>query len=176
MTDEPESVKEGLELLRGHFFAPDEGYDRADAFRENAIRLVVFDMHLAIEELLRSHVFDALQASSSQKAETVDYVKGLSSRQVLDLSAQLGVIDSPLYDRLRELNTLRNKAAHHWALEEPIKHRSGADTGTFGLVWKGARLTPDVVTGPFSELYGGIYTSLFESWVGTHGDERDGPV
>ena len=72
--DPPHSVEEGLALLDSHFFGredPDEKYLRADSFRENVIRLIVFDMHLAIEELLRALVFDALSARSSRRGETV---------------------------------------------------------------------------------------------------------
>ena len=65
----PESVSEGLALLEHHFFAsadPGEKYLRADSFRENVIRLIVFDMHLAIEELLRAHILRrALRARRS---------------------------------------------------------------------------------------------------------------
>lgn len=167
----PRSVEEGIALLDFHFFGsedPDERYLRADSFRENVIRLIVFDMHLAIEELLRALVFDALSARSSRRGETVAYVKGLSSRQTLDLSAQLGVIDDDAYERLRELNALRNRAAHHWAPDEPLQHRSG-DTGeAYLLRWNGDSLTPAVVKREFLSTYGTIYAALLARWRAAH--------
>jgi hypothetical protein len=169
--EEPRSVEEGLALLDFHFFAsedPSEKYLRADSFRENVIRLIVFDMHLAIEELLRALVFDALSAQSARRTETVGYVKGLSSRQALDLSVQLGVIGDDAYERLRELNALRNRAAHHWAPDEPLHHRSG-DTGeAYVLRWNGDRLTPAVVKDEFLTAYGTIYAALLGRWRAAH--------
>jgi hypothetical protein len=167
---EPESVREALALLDYHFFPQggEQKYLRADSFHENAIRLVVFDMHLAIEELLRSHLLDALSARSAEKDATVDYVKALSSRQALDLAVHLGVIDARVYDRLRELNSLRNRAAHHWHLEEPIRHRSHRDGEPEPLVWGGRRLTPAAVKKDFLAVYGGIYESLLDSWTQAH--------
>jgi hypothetical protein len=170
--NEPEGVKEALALLDFHFFPSDdesEKHLRADAFRENVIRLIVFDMHLAIEELLRSHVFDALSARSEVKSEhRISYVKGLASRQVLELAAQLGVIDSEVYGRLLALNALRNQAAHHWQLDEPITRRSGGASEQYPLTWEGQRLTPGIVKADFSTVYGEIYVALFESWLAAH--------
>jgi hypothetical protein len=166
--ERPESVSEGLALLDHHFFASDDPgarYLRADSFRENVIRLIVFDMHLAIEELLRAHIYDALALRSERKDETPDYVKGLSSRAALELAAQLGVIDAEVYERLRRLNSLRNRAAHHWDLGEPLRHRSGtADP----LSWNGKPLTPEVVKDEFLTVYGSIYDALLASWRAAH--------
>jgi len=168
--DEPQSVREGLALLDYHFFpqAADNRYLRADSFRENVIRLIVFDMHLAIEELLRSQVFDSLSQRSAQQQETADYVKGLSSRQVLDLAVQLGGIDAHVYEQLRELNALRNRAAHHWDLNGPIVRRSGEATAAFPLAWRGKPLTPAVVRDEFLDVYGHTYRSLFDAWLQAH--------
>ena len=171
MTEEPESVKEGIALLGYHFFPgedPAEKYLRADSFRENVIRLIVFDMHLAIEELLRAHIHGALSRSSASMGATSDYVKGLSSRQALDLAVELGVIDASDHRRLRELNSLRNRAAHHWELDEPLRHRSGTVTEPFLLSWNGGRLTPKVVEGEFLKVYGAIYSELLSRWRSAH--------
>jgi hypothetical protein len=46
-------AREGRELLDAFYF-PDDEDGRAKEFRENAIRLIVFDLHLAIEDLLKS--------------------------------------------------------------------------------------------------------------------------
>ncbi|HEY2200812.1 MAG TPA: hypothetical protein VGH56_02910 [Solirubrobacteraceae bacterium] len=161
-------MSEGIALLDHHFFAsgdPGARYLRADSFRENVIRLIVFDMHLAIEELLRAHIYDTLSHRSERQDETVDYVKGLGSRAALELAAQLGVIDAEVYASLRHLNSLRNRAAHHWDLGEPLRHRSG----TAGqLTWDGRPLTPEVVKDEFLSLYGAIYTSLLARWRAAH--------
>jgi hypothetical protein len=177
----PESVEEGVALLDYHFFAgadPAGKYLRAESFKENVIRLIVFDMHLAVEELLRAHVFDALSQRSQRRGETVRYVEGLSSRQALDLAAQLGVIDGATYGRLRDLNRLRNRAAHHWQLDDPLRHRSGAGGEHDRLSWDGGELTADRVKSEFLPVYGDIYAELLKSWRQAHpehhGNARDG--
>src|SRR5579863_5316075 len=126
---EPEAVRDALQLLDYHVSGSDnEEHARAALLRENVIRLIVFDMHLAIEELVRSQVFAALAPRSSlAREQTIAYVKDLTSRQVLDLAVELGVIDGTRYERLRELNGLRNKAAHHWDLNRRIRRGEPAE-------------------------------------------------
>ncbi len=170
----PESVEEGVALLDYHFFGatdPAGKYLRAESFKENVIRLIVFDMHLAVEELLRAHVFDALSQRSQRRAETVRYVEGLSSRQALDLAVQLGVIDGVTYGRLRDLNRLRNRAAHHWDLDEPLRHRSPAAGEHDRLSWDGGELTPDRVKSEFLSVYGDIYAKLLQRWREAHPEQ-----
>jgi hypothetical protein len=52
---ESQAVREGRELLDAHFFPEGPGSPAARAvdFRENAIRLIILDYHLSIEELLK---------------------------------------------------------------------------------------------------------------------------
>src|SRR5258708_25341388 len=101
---EPEAVQDALQLLDYHFFGTgsnNEEHTRAAVLRENVIRLILFDMHLAIEELVRSRVFDALGPRSALgREQTIAYVKDLTSPQVLHLPAALGTVDAPRYDRL----------------------------------------------------------------------------
>jgi hypothetical protein len=176
---EPEAVRDALQLLDYHFFGPgrsDEEHTRAALLRENVIRLIVFDMHLAIEELVRSQVFDALGPRSALgREQTIAYVKDLTSRQVLDLAVELGVIDGPRYERLRELNGLRNKAAHHWDLSR----RGGPgdpDAPDRPLSWNGTPLTPDTVRNAFLPAYREIYSSMLGAWTAAHHDEPDLPA
>jgi hypothetical protein len=168
---EDETLREARSLLDFHFFPGSDTDERhrGEAFLENAIRLVVFDTHLAIEELLRSRVFDALaEHSTLSHGRRVDYVKDLASRQVLDLALQLGLVDMTLYRKLRELNSLRNKAAHHWQLDEPIKQRSGESADEDQLSWQGKPLTPDVLRSDFTRTYGAIYRAMYRAWLDGH--------
>jgi hypothetical protein len=172
---EPEAVRDALQLLDYHFSATgtdNDEHTRAAVLRENVIRLIVFDMHLAIEELLRSQVFDALGPRSALgRAQTIAYVKDLTSRQVLDLAVELGVIDGPRYERLRELNGLRNKAAHHWDLNRRIRRGDRAEPDP--LAWDGLPLTPEAVRNEFLPAYREIYSSMLSAWTASHRDELD---
>jgi hypothetical protein len=170
----PESVEEGLALLDYHFFPGDDPagrYLRAESFKDNVVRLIVFDMHLAIEELLRAHVFDVLSQRSQRRGETAHYVEGLSSRQALDLAAQLGVVGGAVYARLRDLNRLRNGAAHHREVDDPLRHRSGSASAHDLLSWDGGELTPDRVKAEFLSVYGDIYAELLKSWREAHPEQ-----
>ena len=173
---EPEAVRDALQLLDYHFFgagSDNEEHTRAAVLRENVIRLIVFDMHLAIEELVRSQVFDALGPRSSlPREQTIDYVKDLTSRQVLDLAVELGVIDTPRYERLRDLNVLRNKAAHHWDLNRRVRRGNPAAPDR-PLAWDGRPLTPEAVRSEFLPAYREIYASMLSSWTEAHRDELD---
>ncbi|HEX9481690.1 MAG TPA: hypothetical protein VF927_06280 [Solirubrobacteraceae bacterium] len=176
---EPEAVQDALQLLDYHFFGTgsnNEEHTRAAVLRENVIRLIIFDMHLAIEELLRSRVFDALGPRSALgREQTIAYVKDLTSRQVLDLAVELGVIDAPRYERLRELNGLRNKAAHHWDLNRRVR-RGDADARDRPLAWDGRPLTPDALRNEFLPTYREIYASMLSAWTEAHHDELDQPA
>ena len=173
---EPEAVRDALQLLDYHFFGPESGneeHTRAAVLRENVIRLIVFDMHLAIEELVRSQVFDALGPRSSlPREQTIAYVKDLTSRAVLDLAAELGVIDETRYERLRELNVLRNKAAHNWDLNRRVG-RGDPDGPDRPLAWDGRPLTPEAVKNEFLPAYRKIYASMLSSLTEAHRDELD---
>lgn len=171
---EPPEVREGREVLDDFYFPYDGEYDRAMAFRENAIRLVVFDMHLAIEDLLKFFLHARIaEESVLDDAADISYVKQLPSRQAIDLSARLGVIDGELHDALVELNILRNRAGHTWALDEPEMGPTGPKPGAFLLRWKGQRLTPTLLKDEFLPLYGRIYGGLFGAYLETLPDATD---
>jgi Excreted virulence factor EspC, type VII ESX diderm len=164
-------VLEGRELLDHHFGldreADDDSYVRAAEFRENAIRLIIFDVHLAIEDLLKWFLHRRLaEESALDESEDIRYVKEMSSRSAIDLSARLGVIDAELHDALVELNALRNRAGHTWALDSPeLTHKARRSAGNYPLRWKGKRLTPHTVRETFLPLYGGIYLNMFKEYL-----------
>ncbi len=156
---------------------PTDEYGRAEEFRENAIRLIVFDMHLAIEDLLKFFLHARIAENSVLDDDAdINYVKQLNSRQAVDLAARLGVIDSELHAALVELNAVRNRAGHTWALDEPEMAPGGAKQGQFPLRWKRKRLTPTVVKDEFIPQYGRIYEGLFSAYLETLPDvpENDG--
>ncbi|MGH2911333.1 MAG: hypothetical protein ACRDJ3_02535 [Solirubrobacteraceae bacterium] len=164
---EPDAVREGRELLDAFYF-PDDEYGRAEEFRENAIRLIVFDMHLAIEDLLKFFLHARVTEQSVLDADAdINYIKELNSRQAIDLAARLGVINLELHGNLVELNSLRNRAGHTWSLGEPEMGPDGPKPGKFPLRWKGKRLTPEIVKDEFLPLYGRIYEGLFGAYLET---------
>ncbi len=168
-----DAAREGRELLDAFYF-PDDEDGRAKEFRENAIRLIVFDLHLAIEDLLKFFLHARVaQDSVLEENADISYVKGLPSRQAIDLSARLGVIDKELHGHLVELNTLRNRAGHTWALDEPEMGLDGPKPDAFPLRWKGRRLTSEIVKEELLPLYGRIYEGLFGAYLDTLPDSPE---
>ena len=168
-----DAAREGREPLDAFYF-PDDEDGRAKEFRENAIRLIVFDLHLAIEDLLKFFLHARVaQDSVLEENADISYVKGLPSRQAIDLSARLGVIDKELHGHLVELNTLRNRAGHTWALDEPEMGLDGPKPDAFPLRWKGRRLTSEIVKEELLPLYGRIYEGLFGAYLDTLPDSPE---
>ncbi len=172
----PQAVREGRELLDLHFF-PDTGEDRylrAEDFRENAIRLIVFDLHLAIEDLLKSALYERIAEHSVLDADQdIAYVKAMNSRDLIDLSARLGVISAKRHGELVELNGLRNRAGHTWALDVPELGPNGPKPGSYALRWKGGRLTPKRVREDLLPVYGGIYLELYLAYLNRSATPED---
>jgi hypothetical protein len=172
--EEPQAVREGRELLDLNFF-PNTGEDRylrAEDFRENAIRLIIFDLHLAIEDLLKSALYERIAEHSVLDADNdIAYVKAMKSGELIDLSARLGVISIERHGELVELNGLRNRVGHTWALDVPELGPKGPKRGRYALRWKGGRLTPKRVRKDLLPLYGGIYLDLYLSYL----DRSDTP-
>jgi hypothetical protein len=161
---EPQPVREGRELLDLHFFPLDDQdrYARADDFRENAMRLIVFDMQLAIEELLKAALHRRIAERSVLDPDLdTKYVQRMNGGDALDLAARLGVIDAERRGELVELNSLRNRAGHRWVLDEPELGPKGPKPGVYPLRWKGGRLTPERVRDEFLPLYGELYVQMF---------------
>jgi hypothetical protein len=70
-------AREGRELLDAFYF-PDDEDGRAKEFRENAIRLIVFDLHLAIEDLLKFFLHARIaEESVLEDSADIAYVKRL---------------------------------------------------------------------------------------------------
>ena len=176
--DVPAPVREGRELL-DYFYGfsrkddPDR-YLQQDEFRQDVYRIIVIQMHLAIEELVRSFLFEKLTIEPDPGTftykENVEYVFGLTTRQVLDLGARLHVLSKRGYEELTRLNTIRNKCSHHWSLHsftvaEKLKSELREVIPNIDFDGKNL-LTPEVMRDDFLPLYGGIYVELWSVHFG----------
>jgi hypothetical protein len=89
----------------------------------------------------------------------------MNSRDLIDLSARLGVISTERHRELVELNGLRNRVGHTWALDVPELGPRGPKPGRYALRWKGGRLTPKRVRNDLLPLYSGIYIDLYVAYL-----------
>lgn len=171
----PNPVQEGRDLL-DYFY----GFSRADdpdryllqdEFRQDVYRIIVFQLQLAIEELVRSFVFEKLtippDPDTFTHKENVQFVKDLEALPVLDLAARLHILSTLGYKELVKLNTIRNKCAHHWQLHSfSVRQMIRAEETTEEIVpeipFNGRNLlTPEVMKEEFLPLYGGLYVELW---------------
>jgi hypothetical protein len=182
----PKAVREGRDLL-DHFY----GFSQKDAsgrwlqkeaFRQDAYRMIILQLQLSIEELLRSFVFEKVTTDPDPGIfgykQHVEFVVGLSTRQLLDLAARLHVLSKDGYDALVTLNTVRNKIAHHWMLHattvaEMIQAEDEGQAPVPRINFKGKNLlTPAVMKDEFIPIYTGIYLELFAVHYGADFDRR----
>ncbi len=96
----------------------------------------------------------------------IAYVKAMKSGDLIDLSARLGAITAERHRELVELNGLRNRVGHTWALDAPeLGPNKGPKPGSYPPRWKGGRLTPKRVRKDLLPLYGGIYLELYLAYL-----------
>ncbi len=171
----PEAVREGRDLLDDFYgFSREDDLDRyllQDEFRQDAYRIIVFQVQLAIEELVRSFVFEKLtippDPGTFTYKDNVQFVKDLEALPLLDLAARLHVLSTLGYKELVKLNTIRNKCAHHWQLHSfSVKQMIRAEETTEEIVpeilFNGRNLlTPEVMKDEFLPVYGGLYVELW---------------
>lgn len=177
----PAQVREGRDLLDYFYgFSREDGPDRylqKDEFRQDVYRLIVIQLHLAIEELVRSFVFEKLTSPPDPGTFTyeknVEFVHNLNTRQVLELAARLHVLTKHGYEELVRLNVIRNKCSHNWMLHSFIvreKIRMENEQGEEGppeIDFNGKNLLrPDVMKDEFLPLYGDLYVELWAAYYG----------
>jgi hypothetical protein len=114
----PRANDEGRALLDAyHGFdqaTAEERCSRAIDFRENAIRLILLDFHLAFDDVLKDHLAMRMSGQSAfTNQQDRDYLDTLPAATVIDLASRLGAIDHPTRDDLLALNKLRNTAKPH---------------------------------------------------------------
>jgi len=180
VSEVPNPVREGRDLLDYYYGFSREGdpdrYLLKEEFRQDVYRLIVIQLHLAIEELVRSFVFEKLTSPPDLGTFTyesnVEFVHNLNYRQILELAARIHVLTKPGYDEIAKLNTIRNKCSHNWALhsfnvKEKIRIQDGPGEIVPRIDFNGTNLlTPSVMKDEFLPLYGDIYLELFSVHYG----------
>lgn len=99
--------------------------------RDDIVRGNILQFHTSIEDLLDQHIIFAMSGATRRHPRRGDKAKALHELFVggqalgfdkkLTLGFALGVISKKTRDRLRILNTLRNKCSHNWLLNVPVR-------------------------------------------------------
>jgi len=97
-------------------------YENLKTYKVEIMRDFVLYMQLAIDELLRSILFDFIRRQNrglTKEKELVRVVKEMRAAEVVHWCGRLRLVKPRQYERLRDLNRIRNKCAHEWVLDIP---------------------------------------------------------
>lgn len=135
-------------------------------FRASVYRMIVMELHLAIESVLQDVLLNVLpQRRVFTVQQNRAYVEGLSFSAATDLAARLGILNKKGYDELCRFNTIRNRCAHDWILGR-FKMSKGARGANrrrqYKVEFNGKDLfKPDTFKHEFLPCYGDLYLELF---------------
>lgn len=145
--------------------------------RNHAIRGVVLELQLAIEDLLnvwlKSYVLrckptlrDTAARKNPKLALAIDQLLegsgSINFERKLDLAEGTGLIRKTEHERLRELYKIRNKCSHHWLLNEPVRRKIKRSQPKRRLVeYRNKNLFDVAILKDFAGEYGTMYYKLF---------------
>ena len=135
----------------------------------------MLQLHTAIEDLMTdailSHIVGAPHRQSHKKmrskrgqalARVLTGPGSLGFDMKLNFGVVVGVITPKTRDKLKELNTLRNKCSHHWLLNVPIrKGKKPKQIKPRLLSFRGRDLHKIPVLKEFMGEYGRMYYRMF---------------
>jgi hypothetical protein len=151
---------------------------QARARREDAVRMTVLQMSLAIEDVLDG-LFWRFFAGHDPNSRKRVRKKAVASRQLdellktgrvgfdskLRLARLIGVVNKDQHGKLDTLKALRNKCAHHWMLNR-IRTRASKNKPTKRLLdYEGRDLFDLKVLEDFMKTYSQIYLKLFGKYL-----------
>ncbi len=155
---------------------PAQNLYMARSRREDAVRVTVLQMSLAIEDMLNSlfaRVFVGHDPNSKRKArkgkmfhELEELLEGrMGFEAKLKLARVLRLITKGQQSKLDRLRSLRNKCAHSWMLDIVRKRGKGPKPTKRLLEYEGRNLFDLAVLEGFMHTYSRIYLKLFEKYL-----------
>ena len=145
--------------------------------RENVIRSIVLELHLALEDLitswLKSYLLNcrprsldrALRRRTILTRNVDDFLGGdapIGFAKKLSLARLTGFVGGATYSKLRDLNKLRNRCSHNWLLNIVIRRGVKRRKSKKHLLeFRGLNLYE---VGPFKEFtreFASLYYKLF---------------
>ena len=177
--------KEIHQIDEAFYVASDSDNDEAyyyslEVKRENSVRAIVLQLHLAIEDVLKSSIVDHLlyligrhkgcgirrPGLRATRASLADIVEELNFPNRLKFSRAIGVLEETLYNQLIVLNQLRNKCSHEWLLDTRIPRRR---VGRPVLLFRNRNLWEIEVLKDFIREYGDVYLDVYGHSLASHG-------
>lgn len=151
---------------------------QARSRREDAVRITVLQMSLAIEDLLDSLFWRVLAGHDPNSKKRRSKKRGVA-RELDDLleSGRLGfeakiklarvlrIVTKDQYGKLNQIRSLRNKCAHEWMLDIVRKREKKPAPSKRLLEYEGRNLFDIKVLERFMHVYSGIYLKLFDKYL-----------
>ncbi|MGH7249884.1 MAG: hypothetical protein ACREGC_02825 [Minisyncoccia bacterium] len=148
--------------------------------RDDIVRAGVLQMHTAIEDLLNDLIIDfILNTESTKRSRKLSTKTGgavgellIGNRSIgfeskLNLAVGLKIISPKLKEKLKRLNTSRNRCSHNWLLNTAIRRGKKPKMKKPPLLnFHGKNLHKVEVFKEFLNEFGAIYTRLFLKMVG----------
>ncbi len=147
--------------------------------RDDIIRAAVLQMHTAIENILDQHLMcrilgvnhTIVRKVRTKSARALRNIlldeKSIGFERKLHLAVALKIMSDKRKERLRVLNTLRNKCGHHWLLRVPIRRRRRPRQPKPPLLrYDGRDLHSIPVLKDFLAEYGPLYAKMFVEYLG----------
>lgn len=104
--------------------------------KTDVVRATVLHMHTAIENIITQGLFEAILGAEYGKAykklrsqrgqalaRMLEGAGSLGFDMKLNFAVIVGIIQPKMREKLRELNTLRNRCSHNWLLDVPIRRK-----------------------------------------------------
>jgi len=157
---------------------PKQNLYQAQSRREDAVRITVLQMSLAIEDLLDSLFWRVFAGHDPNSKKRRSKKRGIA-RELDELleSGRLGfeakiklarvvrVVTKDQYSKLNQLRSLRNKCAHEWMLDIARKRKKKPKPSKRLLEHEGRNLFDINVLERFMHVYSGIYLKLFDRYL-----------
>ncbi len=146
--------------------------------REDAVRVTVLQMSLAIEDLLdclfwrvlAGHDPNSKKRKSKKEGVACELDELLESGRLgfeakIKLARVLRIVTKKQYSKLNQLRPLRNKCAHEWMLDIVRKRGKKPKPAKRLLEYEGHNLFDIKVLERFMHVYSGIYLELFSNYL-----------
>jgi hypothetical protein len=157
---------------------PKQNLFQARSRREDAVRVTVLQMSLAIEDLLDSlfwrvfagHDPNSRRRSSKKRGVARELDELLESGRLgfeakIKLARILRIVTKDQYGKLSQLRSLRNRCAHEWMLDIVRKRARKPRPGKRLLEYEGQNLFDIKILERFMHVYSRIYLKLFDRYL-----------
>lgn len=175
-----------LEEIDKFFYRYNEDGDRVlyagmlERKRDDAVRSTVLQLHTSIEDLLTEWLFSQILSTERRKSRKKRRTKrgqalermltgsgSLGFDMKLNFAVVIGLINSKTRDKLRELNTIRNKCSHNWILNVAVRRGKKTKQPRPRLLnFRGRDLHKVPVLKDFAREYGIIYYRMYAKSLG----------